>query len=1718
MVRKLKDKEAAAPVATAKRVARRGASTRQNVSSKLPADSSVPIVAIGASAGGLEPLIRFLAAMPPDSGYAFIVIQHLDPAGKSLLPELLTNHTAMKVQHASEGVVLLPNQVYVIPPGIYLSIKAGKLHLKDAPSGFGARMPIDGFLLSLAADYGRYGSGIILSGTGTDGAQGLKTLKEAGGLALVQEPSEAQHSGMPEQAIRVASPDYVLPVAEMPDVLLQHIAHAYSKPKPAGKQGIPGAQRLEEIVELLKSVTGQDFKHYKTGTVQRRIERRMGLHAIESWNDYIALLRRNTAEAEVLAKELLIYVTQFFRNPDAFAYLAKRVLPELLSSHSPDQPVRIWVPGCSTGEEAYTFGILLLEQMAHAKRPLKLQIFATDIDEEALQTARTGVYAENITADVSPERLERFFTPFDHRFKIAHELRQAVIFSRHDLLKNPPFSRLDLISCRNLFIYLQPDAQNLVLRLFHFALRENGLLFLGSAESTGDEANLFAPVDPKHRIYKRVNQLRSASARLPLGTGRNRLNQPRHMALPKRQVPLLADMVERKILEVYAPAAVATNEQLAALYFCGPINRYLQIAPGEPTQDVLSMANETLRPKLREAIARAFRTKRPVAVHGVRFKPGSKQAKVTIEVQHIADDLTLVSFIDEPPSIVDAKQADGGSGQSAALAEMQEELADTRKELNRTIRELRRANEEMMAANEEAVSLNEELLSANEELETSKEELQSLNEELTTLNGQLQQSLEQQQQTSTDLANLLNSSGVATLFLDSHLNIKVFNPAMQSLFAIIDKDVGRPIADLLPKFSDPDLLQDAIAARSKGLPIQREVHAESGAWYLRTVLPYRTESGDIQGEVVTFTDVSQLKQAMLDAAAARGYAEAIVDSIREPLVVFDTALKILSVNAAFETNFGLTSQDVREKEPRETTANVLLQPKLHEMLGRMPGNRATTDTVELEVDGPSGGGQVWRASARHFRPADTAQPMILLALDDITDQRRILRRQLQMMIDAMPGAVLAVDSQRCIQFVNGLVELLFGYRPNELTGRQIDMLVPMSLRDRHAKLHAGYVADGASARPMGTSLDIKGLTKDGEEIPLDIGLGPVPTADGLMVLVAIHDLRAQKQGEIILREAVAAADRANQVKSRFVAAASHDLRHPLQTFGLLLGVLTKRTNDPDARTIIGKLEDAIAGMAELLDTLLDINQIDAGAIKPDISDVPVGEAFAHLSEIFAPMAAAKGLELRIVPSSAVIRSDRHLFERMVGNLLSNAIKYTDHGRILLGCRRYGGKFRIEVWDTGIGIPENSMEAVFEEFYRLNPEDSARFGLGLGLYIVQRFASFLDHTIEVRSRPGKGTMFAVVAAASDMAARRLIPGGAAALTDLQPPVILLIEDDPKQLDSLRLLLESEGYRIKVARKGDAALALVRNAGSRPDVILADYHLPGGMTGLQIIKELRSSLGAQVPALIVSGDKSAPARAAFEASAQAFITKPVKAAELLARLRALAETVKPGWLDRRPRGFAGAPPAPASADAAICVIDDDPGVCDAMQRTLQAEGYHVATYPSGEMFLAVHNRAKCRCLVVDVGLSNRGLDGLELQSRLKAGHSSTPIIFVTGTRDLPKAVKAIRDGAADFLEKPVSGAELCASVAQALAGVASDNQSLVSQDETAVSLATLTERERQVMDRMVAGEASKIIAADLGISQRTVEHHRQSVKRKMDVKSLAALVRLVGLHHPPGQGGG
>ena len=1028
--------------------------------------------------------------------------------------------------------------------------------------------------------------------------------------------------------------------------------------------------------------------------------------------------------------------------------------------------------------------------------------------------------------------------------------------------------------------------------------------------------------------------------------------------------------------------------------------------------------------------------------------------------------------------------------------------------MNQTIRDLRRANEELKANNEESLSLNEEFLSANEELETSKEELQSLNEELTTVNAQLRQTLNQQQQTSTDLVNLLNSTGVATLFLDTRLKIKMFNPAIKALFAIVDGDVGRPIGDLLPKFADPMLLGDITALGSRAEPIEREIRAETGAWFLRTVQPYRSELGDIEGAVVTFSDVSQLKHAELDAAAARRYAETVVDAIGEPVVVLEPTLKIISSNAAFLKEFGPFSETTDDHTLPSLGHGLLRHPELRASLGRLAQQIGPDDSVELELEAPdSQRARVWRASARRFQLAPGQPPMILLTLSDITNQRHVVQQQLQMMVDALPGAVVAVDTKRRIKFGNKRTEALLGYTFQELIGREIDILVPQAYRNQHVLDHNAFITS-PTARSMAARLDIAGVTKQGEEIPLDISLSPVPTAEGLLVIAAMHDLRPQKQFEKTLRDAKAEADRANQAKSRFLSAASHDLRQPLQTIVLLLGMVEKWTADPQARSIFGKLDDAVSGMVELLDTLLDINQIESGAITANVTDFPVANVLARKIGEYSALAAARGLTLRAMPSSLSIRSDRVLLERIIGNLLSNAINYTDRGKILLGCRRRGDKLAIEVWDTGIGIPEDRQKAVFDEFYRVDRNDSSRFGLGLGLYIVQRFAQLLGHAVEIRSRPGKGTMFAVLVPV--VATNPLLVAGTTHFetgSAQVSPLILLVEDEREQLATLKELLEHEGYRVVGARNAKEALTEIHGPdGLRPDMLVCDYNLPGAMNGLEIVQRVRTELRSNVPALIATADMSRPTRLALEASGLVSLTKPVKTADLMAAVETLVRLSVPGWAGKKRSSKPLLVFTSPVNDPTVGVIDDEPAVCEAFRLILEAAGHRVATYASSESFFADPNRKQLQCLVVDMTLP--GMDGLELHRRLKAEGHDVPIIFATGRGDLPLAVNAMRAGAADFLQKPVRGDDLLDSVAQALEGQSKTRDIGVERANIDARLAVLTERERQVLDCMMEGKPTKIVAAQLGISTRTAEHHRQSVMRKMGAKSLAMLIRMIG----------
>ena len=872
-------------------------SSRRSPAARSPRRGSgeFPVVGIGASAGGLDACRKLIDALPAGSGIAFILVQHLDPTHESMMVELLAGHTSMNVRQATDGMPIERDHLYVIPPGAYLSVGNGALHLSQPQARHGSRLPFDFLLHSLAEEYGKRAICVVLSGTGADGSLGLKAVKEKGGLVIAQDPDEAGYDGMPRNAIMTGAVDLVLPVAKIPEALVKYgrrmaLSRKQNNLRP---RDVP-EDRLAEIVDLLRTKTAHDFRLYKPGTLRRRIERRMAMAEIKTddLDRYLELLRSDTSELDLLAKDLLINVTSFFRDPKVFDFLAEKIVPDLVRRHTSDDPLRIWIAGCSTGEEAYSLAMLFHEQITAAKRNVKLQVFASDVDPDAVAHAREGLYPETIEADVSAARLARFFSKEGHNYRVTPELRAAVVFTVQDVLTDPPFSRLDLVSCRNLLIYLRPEAQAKVISLFHFALREGGgLLLLGTSETVGNATDRFEVISKQERLYRHIGRSRPGQLGFSLsgGDGVRVPARPAQGQLPAHQAAL-ADLCRRLVMETYAPAAVLINRKHECLYSLGPTNRYLRVAPGHPTHDLLAMVHQGMRTKLRSAIQLASQENVRIVVPGGRTSHGGNPGSFSIAVQSVlseGEELLLICFIDEPKQ-ERRRGRPTAPGDVPQVAELERELEATRTELEGAIRNLEISNEEQKAANEEALSVNEEYQSTNEELLTSKEELQSLNEELTALNSQLQETLERQRTTSNDLQNILYSTDVATVFLDTDLNIRFFTPATKALFHVIPGDVGRPLADLSSLAADNALLADARTVLQTLAPIEREIEAQSGAWYIRRILPYRTQDKGVDGVVITYVEITERKHIAEALEAARAASEAgqcrkiAVSRCREP--------------------------------------------------------------------------------------------------------------------------------------------------------------------------------------------------------------------------------------------------------------------------------------------------------------------------------------------------------------------------------------------------------------------------------------------------------------------------------------------------------------------------------------------------------------------------------------------------------------------------------------------------------------------------------------------------------------------------------------------------------------------------------------------------------------------------------------------------------------------
>jgi two-component system CheB/CheR fusion protein len=965
-----------------------------------------PIVGIGASAGGLEAFVQLLENLPSGLGMAYILVQHLDPRHESMLAGIISRSTPMPVVEVKDGMRVVQDHIYVIPPNVDMAILHGSLNLMPRPERRGPHLAIDYFLRSLARDQKDQAIAVILSGTASDGAQGVKEIKGESGITFAQDQKSAKYPGMPLSAIATGCVDFVLPPREIARELARIGRHPYlmvRKPVEHLDAESEGGEDASKIYVLVRDATGVDFSQYKQPMMQRRIQRRMAVHKLERSKDYIRFLRGNPAEVNNLYRDFLINVTSFFRDAEVYQALKKRVLPAVVKGRHPSAPLRIWVPGCSSGEEVYSIGILLVEAMGGAQPAGPVQIFGTDIDERSIEKARTGIYPDSIAEDVSPERLRRFFVESDHGYQVSKAIRDMCVFARQNLIKDPPFSKMDIISCRNVLIYMKPVLQRKVLSIFHYALKPAGYLLLGTSESVGELVDLYKAADRQSKIYTKKESLSRTPADFALQAALPELMEPAQRAedYSARGLDKVHRDADRIALDRYAPPGVLVNEQLAILQFRGQIETYLAPAPGRASLNLLRMAREGLAPELRKAVEKAKATTRPVRKEGLRIRHDGKSRRFNLEVIPIrsapGNEFFFLVLFDEAArptlqSVGLEGHPSGGRKRGAGkprtgenrIAELETELASMKEYLRSVLNEQETANEAVRAASEEIQSSNEELQSTNEELETAKEELQSTNEELTTLNEEMANRNLELTGAYNDLTNLLAGVNIPVVILEADLRIRRMTPAAEKALNLIPSDLGRPLRDIKLGIKVPDLERKIVRAIETAASVEEEIRNRDGNVFLMRIKPYLSTERKIDGAILSFLDISGLKASYEKLASAVEYSNAIIETTREPLMVLDGSLRVRTVNRAFCETFRIPHEETDNRLLQELGEGEWNNPRLRELLlDVLPRDHQVRD-FRVDADIPHVGRRTMLFNARRLPPIEGDVPSILLSIEDAT--------------------------------------------------------------------------------------------------------------------------------------------------------------------------------------------------------------------------------------------------------------------------------------------------------------------------------------------------------------------------------------------------------------------------------------------------------------------------------------------------------------------------------------------------------------------------------------------------------------------------------------------------------------------------------------------------------------------------------------------------------------
>jgi two-component system CheB/CheR fusion protein len=1333
-------------------------------------------VGLGASAGGIKALKEFFAAAPPDPGMAFVVILHLSPKHESSLAEILQNQTPLPVTQVTETVKVEPNHVYVIPPNKNLAMVDGMIKLTEPEPARGTRVAVDLFFRTLAHAYGTNAVCIVLSGTGSDGTMGLKQVKESNGFAIVQDPKDAEYDSMPQSAIATNLADWILPVAEMPGKLITFRDSSERLNLTNGNKKAPveisGAEDLNKILTLIRVRTSHDFSNYKHPTLIRRIARHLQIHELEDISAYLDLLRNNPDEMQSLVKNLLINVTNFFRDKDAFAALEKNVVPKLFEGKTGKDQVRVWSVGCASGEEAYSLAMLLREYAAGLPDPPKLQVFATDVDDEAIAEARYNRYPEAIEADVTPDRLRRFFVKENGRYRIRKDLRELILFAPHNILRDPPFSRLDLIVCRNLLIYLNRETQDKVLQIFHFALNESGKLFLGNSESADGESSLYTPLDKKNRIYtrRRSSAAPKPSAVLPL-KGDWKLRLPPAPAEGPAERMLSFGEMHYKLVEQYAPPSVLVNEDFEIVHVSESAGKYLRFAGGEPSKSILKAVHPDLLGDLRAALFSVRQEGAPAEFRNIRTGAGDGETFTNLIVRPVdiaeAGGRFLLIIIDEEKNGAVAESSNDAApsimdedAMEAIVRRLEDDLHRTKGRLRTTIEQHETSIEELKASNEELQAVNEELRSASEELETGKEELQSLNEELTTINQELKEKVEETNRINSDLQNLMASTDIGTIFLDRNMRVKLYTQAVEKLFNIIPGDIGRPLDHVTHKLDYQDLTADAAQVLKSLNPSEREICDDRDDCYLVRILPYRTTEDKIEGVVITFVDITK----RLEAEKRLRWLATVVESSNDAIFSFAFDQKIVSWNAGAEKMFGYVADEAIGHQ-----FSMLTKPGGKEEQDKLLDRTWLGETIEnFETTQVNKAGTLVDISLTLSPLRDENQHVVGMTatVRDITKRLKsdvILReseeRQRLLIDSATDFAIFTLSPDGKVDTWNTGAERVFGFKEAEILGKPGDIL--FTPEDR---------ANGVPEQEMQT-VAAKGraederyhIRKDGSRFYASGVMTSLLNAGGQQGYAKIaRDLTERKKIEEALKRAQEELESKVIERTAELAETNESLRREIverkraeeERVGLLRKIVTTQEDERSRiardmhdqlgqrltalRLKIASLKEICANNEELSARIERLGEIGAG-LDAEVSFLAWELRPAVLDDLGLVVAAdnyvtewSKHFEIPAEFQSTGLKKTRldpetetNLY-RIIQEALNNTYKHAKASRasVLLEKRQKSVVLIIE--DNGIGFDPNKKRRV------------TKSGRGLGLIGIRERAAIVSGTVEIESTPGNGT--------------------------------------------------------------------------------------------------------------------------------------------------------------------------------------------------------------------------------------------------------------------------------------------------------------------------------------------------------------------------------------------